>query len=365
VPYALWHADALRRATLVNPWLQSLWQKMLRAENLPLTLALTLAALSAAQLGWVAQHFIQPTPIAVLTESNALLDVLRHEGDRVRCSVAVDDPTLQFLLQNQFAGMGISCVDISAASRYPVDLNSFFQAYSGDRAPLWFLAGVRFLVVPEQGLTDLRQQEDVATNMDHVDGYTLAPTPSPAVPSHAFIVLKDTMAKATLVPGCEVLTRDAVLKRLVDPKWNPRATVLLSLAVSGEDNPAANGDLASPGAIAFPAAPRSPAAEDLVHIDRYTPTEIEIDVESTRNAFLLINDYYDHDWQVQVDGADAPLLRADYVMRAIAVPAGSSTVTLSYVPHYGPLPTLAASLFSDGAMLAAWIVAGLSLRRKR
>jgi len=68
---------------------------------------------------------------------------------------------------------------------------------------------------------------------------------------------------------------------------------------------------------------------------------------------------------VQVNGQDAPLLRADYVMRAIAVPAGTSAVTLRYVAHYGPLPVVVVSLFSDGAMLAAWIIALLALRRDK
>ncbi len=149
VPFALWHADTLRRRTVVNPWLQKVWQNILRAGNLPLTLALALAGLSVAQLDWVAQQFIQPWSLKMLTMTNPMLDALRHEGNRVRCTVSVDDPTLNFMLQNQFAAMGISCLDISAASRYPLDLNTFFHAYDNNHAPLWFLAGVKNAVLPE------------------------------------------------------------------------------------------------------------------------------------------------------------------------------------------------------------------------
>ena len=363
VPFALWNAGVLRRRRVVNPLMQSVWEKMLRAENLPLTLALTLAGLSVVQLGWVGEQFIQPWRLEDLTGSNPLLDVLRHEGDRVRCSVAVEDPTLNFMLQNQFAAMDISCLDISAASRYPVDLTTFLHAYDDKHAELWFLTGVKNVVVPEAGLADLRQHAEVMANVDHVDGYTLAPTPSPDVPSHAYLALRDYMTKATLVPESEVLDRSEVLTRLTDPHWNPRASVLLSVADAGETDPAKNGDLVSPDALAFPPPSDSRADVDRVDLEKYTPTEIDLNVESTRNAFVLINDYYDHDWQVQVNGQDAPLLRADYVMRAIAVPTGTSTVAMRYVAHYGPLPVGAVSLFSDGAMLAAWIVAGLALRR--
>jgi hypothetical protein len=365
LPFALWHADWLRRGSVPNPLLQMVWENMLRAGNLTLTLALALAVLGVVQLGWVAGQFIQPWPIKVLTASNPVLDILRHEGDRVRCSVAVDDQTLNFMLQNQFAAMGISCLDISAASRYPRDLSAFFHAYDNNHASLWLLAGVKTVVVPESGLADLRQHSEVMNNVEHVDGYTLVQTPSPDTPSHAYIVLRDYLTKATLVPNSEVLARDAVLKRMTDGNWNPRENVVLSLADAGERDPAQNGDLASQGALAFPPPPPGSADEDRVDIRKYTPTEIDIEVESTRNAFVMINDYYDHDWEVRLNGQDAPLLRADSVMRAIAVPAGRSTLEMSYVAHYGPVPMVAVSLLSDGAMLAAWIVSFLALRRDK
>jgi hypothetical protein len=364
VPFALWHADTLRRWTLVNPWLQRLWENMLRPGNLPLTLALALALLSAVQLGCVAQHFIEPTPMNVLTMTNPLLEALRRDGDRVRCSVAVDDVTLNFLLQNQFAAMDISCLDISAASRYPEDYTKFLHVFDKDHAPLWFLAGVKNLVVPESATEDVRSQPDISTNIDRMDGYTLAPTPSPDVPSHALIVLKDYLAKATLVPDYDALPRADVLKRLTDSAWHPRERVLLALADAGETDPASNGDLAAPGKVEFPPSSGAPGSLDQVEVKTYTPTEIDLAVESTRNAFVLINDYYDHDWSVQINGQDAPLLRADYLLRAIAVPAGSSTITLHYVPHYLGMPARALCLLSDGALLAAFIVAGLALRRK-
>jgi len=365
VPWALWHADWLRRGRIPNPWLQKAWEGTLRPGNLALTLAVAMAALGVAQLNWVAGQFIQAWPLKVLVMSNPVLDLLRHEGDRVRCTVAVDDPTLNFMLQNQFAAMDISCIDISAASRYPLDLNTFFRAYDNNHGPMWFLAGVKNIVVSEAALADIRQHPDVMNNVDHVDGYTLIPTPSPDIPSHAHLALRDYMAKATLVPNSEVLKRNEVLKRMTDGKWNPRESVVLTLADPGESDPAKNGDLATPGALTFPPAPSSRADVNRIDLRKYTPTKIDIDVESTGHAFVLINDYYDHDWEVKVNGQDAPLLRADSVMRAIAVPAGRSTIEMRYVAHYGGVPVVAVSLFSDGAMLAAWIVALLALRRDK
>jgi hypothetical protein len=56
-------------------------------------------------------------------------------------------------------------------------------------------------------------------------------------------------------------------------------------------------------------------------------------------------------------------------MRAVAIPAGFSQVTLRYVAHYHVagrnLSAEVVNNFSDGAMLAAWLVVGMALLRKK
>jgi hypothetical protein len=352
VPFALWHAEVLRRRTLVNPLLQRIWENLLRPAALPLTLSLALAALGALQLGWVADQFIEPLSPQSLTESNPLLDTLRQEGDRVRVSMAGEDMTLNFLLQNQFAAMGISCLDISAASRIPNDFGTFLHTLDNDHARLWFLAGVKDVVVPQADLADLRKSPDVASNIAKIDGYTIAATPSPDLPSHALVELKDYLTKATLIHSAEFFSdNDSLLKRLKDPAWQPRASILL-----GKDQPVTH--LETDRKF-------NPQQPDEIDLKVYTPTEIDIEVKTAKDAYVLINDQYDPDWNVQVDGQTVPLMRADYVLRAVPVLAGESSITMRYVPRYGIVPVETVSLSSDGAMIAAWIVAGLALRRKK
>ena len=356
----LWRPEMLRRLTLVNPWLHRLWQQMLHPEYLPLTLALALAALAAVQLGWVANQFIQPAPLEALTATNPLLEALRSEGDRVRCSVATDDQLLDTLLQNQFAGMNISCLDISAASRIPDDLNAFFKALDKDQARLWFLAGVKNVIVPEQGLPQMQADPDVSPNIDRADGYTLEPTGSPDLPSHALVTMKDYLAKVTLVPHPEFFHTDKeLLKRLKDPAWNPKESVLLNKL---DPKPKVQ---SHPGMDEYK---RYLPDHDGIDLKTYTPTEIEIEVKSVHGGYVLINDQYDPDWKVRVDGKDVTLLRADYILRAVEVPIGESAITMHYVAHYHVaglnLPATAVNSFSDGAMLASWLIAAFALRRR-
>jgi hypothetical protein len=350
----LWQPDRLRKWSIPNPWLDRLWQRMLSPDYIALTLALGCAAIAAEQLGSVATKFINPFPLETLTESNPLLDELQSEGDRVRVTVSVDDWTLNTLLQNQFAAMDISCLDISAASRIPDDLNTFFKAFANDRARLWFLAGVKNVVVPQEGLTGLRQDPDVAANITHADGYTLGRPAAPDLPTHALVAMKDYMAKATFVPGLQVMPNDdAVEKSLIDPKWDPRATILVTQPIT----------------IFASKIQGTPATTDNVNLKTYTPTEIDLDVEATRSGFILINDQYDPDWQVKVNGEDKPILRADYILRAVAIPAGRSEITMRYVAHYQVghwrLPATVMNNLSDGALIAAWLVAGLALWRRK
>ncbi|MCE0523169.1 MAG: hypothetical protein LV480_09695 [Methylacidiphilales bacterium] len=351
--YALWRPDKLRGWALPNPWLHRLWQQMLRPASMPLTLTLALAVLVVVQLGWVTGQFIEPAPLSAMTASNPLLEALRSEGDRVRVSVAADDQVLNMLLQNQFAAMKISCLDISAASRIPDDLNVFFSTLENDQARLWFLAGVKNVVVPQQTLAQMRGDAAVAANIDHANGYTLELTGSPDLPSHAMVGMKDYLAKATLVPRAEYFDSDKdLLKRLKDPAWNPRESVLLD---SGHKPRPFLGDVST--------------APDEIDLKTYTPTEIEIKAHSVHGGYVLINDQYDPDWQVEVNGHAAELLRADYILRAVQVPPDDSTVTMHYVAHYQMagfnLPAESVNLFSDGAMLAAWLIAGLVLWRKK
>jgi len=45
---------------------------------------------------------------------------------------------------------------------------------------------------------------------------------------------------------------------------------------------------------------------------------------------LVLTENYFPAWRAQVDGAEAPVLRANYTFRAVPVPAGEHTVRFTY-----------------------------------
>jgi hypothetical protein len=319
---------------------------------LPLTLALGLAALSVGQLAWVAQRFVKPMDLAVLTASNPLVDALETEGTTVRASVASHDPILNGLLQNQLNTRRVSSLDISAASRIPDALSAFLAALAPDPERLWFISGVKNRAVPQSEFPAMKNDPKIAANIAGADGYVIGPIATADLPSHALVHFLDYLRKAEFVPAAEVIaTPEAQLRRLKDPAWNPRQTVILDAA--------------------DPAGPSAPATDAKASVDlsAYTSRRIEVAVQAPQPGYLLIDDAYDPDWSAEVNGQPAPVRRADFLLRAVAVPAGHSSVVLNYVAHYRvarlSLPAEAVNLFSDGSMLAAWIVAVTALRRRR
>jgi len=64
----------------------------------------------------------------------------------------------------------------------------------------------------------------------------------------------------------------------------------------------------------------------------YTPEAVRVRVQLATPGLLVLSDLYYPGWRATVDGVRAPILRADYVLRAVALPAGEHEVTFVYSP---------------------------------
>jgi hypothetical protein len=58
--------------------------------------------------------------------------------------------------------------------------------------------------------------------------------------------------------------------------------------------------------------------------------DVVLETESPVPALLLLSDMMAPGWDVEIDGQDADLLRADLVLRAVALPAGNHVVRFHY-----------------------------------
>jgi hypothetical protein len=97
-----------------------------------------------------------------------------------------------------------------------------------------------------------------------------------------------------------------------------------------------------------------PATKGLARIERYAPEEVRVRVETPQPAVLILLDSFDKGWTATLEnGAELPILRANALVRAVVVPAGTHLVTFSYQT---PLLKAGAAVSLLGCMLCLGLV---------
>ena len=77
---------------------------------------------------------------------------------------------------------------------------------------------------------------------------------------------------------------------------------------------------------------QSPATPGSARIVRETNTEVEIESESNRPAFLVLADLYYPGWKAWVNGNIADILQTNYIQRGVKIPAGQVRVRMAFRP---------------------------------
>jgi len=68
---------------------------------------------------------------------------------------------------------------------------------------------------------------------------------------------------------------------------------------------------------------------------RYANTEVAVEVEAPAGGILLLNDVWHPWWRASVDGADAEILKANVIFRAVVCPRGRHLVRFTFHPFAG------------------------------
>lgn len=120
------------------------------------------------------------------------------------------------------------------------------------------------------------------------------------------------LPRAFLAYRTRVLDSKQELERaLRDPDFDPASLVLL------EEGPVLSGP-----------ADLTPT----VTIIEYLPERVLVQVSSDYDGILVLGDAWFPGWEVEVDGTPTKLLRANLLLRAVPIPAGSHQVSFQYDP---------------------------------
>lgn len=158
---------------------------------------------------------------------------------------------------------------------------------------------------------------------------------------------KSAFPRVFFVPDCEVLPKDEILNRLVQPDFDPRQTVLFE---------AQNGNIKPAKPIPSIADRETKWSVDMVV---YEPNRISVSAELSNSGWLFFSEIYYPGWKAFVDGHSAPLLRGNYIFRVVPVPRGSHRVTLVFDPFTVKLGTVVTLLTLSTLLLLGfclWVV---------
>lgn len=271
-------------------------------------------------------------------------------------------------MQHHFPYYNIQCLDWIQMSRVAEDLKMYVEALSPrgtlESAPLitrrWELANTRYLLGAAGYLEVMNQQLDpIQRRFRIVQRFEIMPKPGvlrperleelTAVPNengrYALFEFTGALPRAKLYATWQVSTNDqANLKTLADLNFDPAKTVLISTPQPNLPPVATN---ENSGTVEF----RS-----------YSPKHIVFTANAANPSVLLLNDKYDRNWQVTVDGKLAELLRCNYIMRGVYLPAGEHTIEFQFI-----LPNKALKITLSAVMAGIILVALLFFleRRKR
>jgi hypothetical protein len=130
----------------------------------------------------------------------------------------------------------------------------------------------------------------------------------------------------------------ATLHALADKNFDPQQIVLLSKPIPAV--PATTSTNENPGTVEFKS---------------YAPKDIVFNANVTAPSVLLLNDKFDPNWSVTVDGKSAELLRCNFIMRGVFLTPGAHTVefqfSLPHKPFYITLAAIIVGIFLIGLLI--------------
>jgi hypothetical protein len=96
------------------------------------------------------------------------------------------------------------------------------------------------------------------------------------------------------------------------------------------------------------------AGEAILEKISESPNKLIVRAQADVAGYLIVGDTWYPGWRAWVDGKATPVLRANYLFRAISVPAGSHEVIVSYHPWWFYLGVILSLLAWSGAGLFYW-----------
>jgi hypothetical protein len=312
---------------------------------------------------------LKPSGVVALLALLLTLDAMRVDAPFITTrdyeAFAATDPNAEFLLERQREEPPFRVLDLSQAGQevrlgmfglelagghHPNDLARYRELIGmvGSDAPQNLIVSpnvarmlnVRYLAWPAREFGELEGQGiPLAAGADAVSATQLA-----GGQVYEVVYELPTLPRARLVAEAEVVPDERAVETLVDATFDVARQVVLP-----EPPPLDLGGGEVVGQVTW--------------LERGTNVQ-RLQVQTDRDALLVIADNWYPAWQATVSGDEAPVLRANHTLRAVPVPPGEHEVVL----RYGTTPAMRTGLVLTAAgwlLIAAAAGASWFARRPR
>lgn len=327
--YGLLSAATLLSLLSFLAWL--LWKFAARLQPLPFTvLTASLICLDLFSVNW--QTNLYPQPPEWHTQAPALAQAIKAD--------AATAPGEPYRVYNEFRlydnyGVPFQIEDLWGASPLRPARYDELLAPPMPIERTWQLLNVKYVITWRQELfvpSTIIYQEPAADGMTYLHR------------------LEQVGPRAWLVYEAEMAGDAAILQKIAGPNFNPWQMALL------EPGAAATPGLAHllPGYET--AVSTASVTSGTVRLTFPSPQALSIQVETAEPGLLILSEPDYPGWRAIIDGQPAPLLRANYALRAVPIPAGAHEVTLAFRPLSFTLGA-GISLLALGVVLLVFISA--------
>jgi hypothetical protein len=183
-----------------------------------------------------------------------------------------------------------------------------------------------FNIVPKSGIEAVGDYGDYTAESSEKGNFSIIEYPR-------------ALPRAKLYSNWRTPTNDAAtLNLLTNQNFEPWDTVLI----------ATNTPVPQPEST-------STADAGTVTITDYQPKYVRLEADAKTSAVLLLNDRTGLDWHIRIDGASAPALRCNYIMRGVYLTPGHHLVEFRFRPSLKTF-YLSVSAVVIGIILAGYLI---------